>query len=247
MKIQTSPRAWTCPPDLAKPEPSQSSLSSELEHLEGMRANMTGTPAYRIDGRFTWTDTARHSGGGIAVTRSAVSLSFRPNFAFLEDFSAEITEATLFSSRCPPGAHRRMFSWISLVAIADAVLRPALWLGIIGLVLLMGVMAAVPPVRSRCPDHHLAVPKLYLQHGGMVHPPHRVLLLPYEPDLLYLLPLYFGKTFSPIHPLCLRAPTAGSFLVIRSGPTTISLALAGPCSSFPAGDRQTLHHRLCGP
>ena len=77
-------------------------------------------------------------------------------------------------------------------------LGPALWAGIIGLVVLMGAMAAVPPVSRDALTHHLAVPKLYLHYGGMVEIP--AIVFSYYPmnlDLLYLLPLYFGNDILP--------------------------------------------------
>jgi 4-amino-4-deoxy-L-arabinose transferase-like glycosyltransferase len=60
------------------------------------------------------------------------------------------------------------------------------------------VLAAVPPVDRDALTHHLAVPKLYLKHGGLVELP--AISFSYYPmnlDLLYLLPLYFGNDILP--------------------------------------------------
>ena len=70
--------------------------------------------------------------------------------------------------------------------------------------------------------HHLAVPKLYLQHGGMVELPHiGFSYFPMNLDLLYLIPLYYGNDILPkfIH-FAFGLLTAGllfSFLKKRLG------------------------------
>jgi len=60
------------------------------------------------------------------------------------------------------------------------------------------VLASVPPVDRDALTHHLAVPKLYLKHGGI----HEIPQVPfsYYPmnlDLLYVIPLYFGNDIVP--------------------------------------------------
>lgn len=60
------------------------------------------------------------------------------------------------------------------------------------------VLASVPPVDRDALTHHLAVPKLYLKHGGI----HEIPQVPfsYYPmnlDLLYAIPLYFGNDIVP--------------------------------------------------
>jgi 4-amino-4-deoxy-L-arabinose transferase-like glycosyltransferase len=56
------------------------------------------------------------------------------------------------------------------------------------------ILASVPPVDRDALTHHLAVPKLYLKHGGMVEIPWIPFsYYPMNLDLLYLLPLYFGN------------------------------------------------------
>jgi 4-amino-4-deoxy-L-arabinose transferase-like glycosyltransferase len=60
------------------------------------------------------------------------------------------------------------------------------------------ILASVPPVDRDALTHHLAVPKLYLKHGGMVEIPS--VLFSYYPmnlDLLYLVPLFFGNDIVP--------------------------------------------------
>lgn len=56
------------------------------------------------------------------------------------------------------------------------------------------VLASVPPVSKDALTHHLAVPKLYLDHGGMYEIPSIVFsYFPMNLDLLYIIPLYFGN------------------------------------------------------
>ena len=60
------------------------------------------------------------------------------------------------------------------------------------------VLACVPPVSKDALVHHLAVPKLYLKHGGMYEIPFmRFSYYPMDLDLLYLIPLYFGNDILP--------------------------------------------------
>ena len=60
------------------------------------------------------------------------------------------------------------------------------------------ILSLVPPVSKDALTHHLAVPKLYLKHGGIYEIPD--ILFSYYPmnlDLLYLIPLYFGNDIIP--------------------------------------------------
>lgn len=60
------------------------------------------------------------------------------------------------------------------------------------------ILAAVPPVGKDAMTHHLAVPKLYLTHGGMYEIPNLVFsYYPMNVDLLYLIPLYLGNDIVP--------------------------------------------------
>ncbi len=65
-------------------------------------------------------------------------------------------------------------------------------------VLAVSLLAGVPPVDRDALTHHLAVPKLYLQHGGIYEIP--AIPFSYYPmnlDLLYLAALYFGNDILP--------------------------------------------------
>jgi hypothetical protein len=69
---------------------------------------------------------------------------------------------------------------------------------IFALIVAVIVLSGVPPVSRDALTHHLAVPKLYLKHGGMYEIPS--MLFSYYPmnlDLLYMLPLYFGNDIIP--------------------------------------------------
>jgi 4-amino-4-deoxy-L-arabinose transferase-like glycosyltransferase len=60
------------------------------------------------------------------------------------------------------------------------------------------VLSAVPPVSKDALVHHLAVPKLYLKHGGMYEIPFMPFsYYPMNLDLLYVIPLYFGNDIVP--------------------------------------------------
>ncbi|MFC1884958.1 ArnT family glycosyltransferase [Thermodesulfobacteriota bacterium] len=60
------------------------------------------------------------------------------------------------------------------------------------------VLSLVPPVSRDALTHHLAIPKLYLKHGGVYEIPFlRFSYYPMNLDLLYLIPLYFGNDIVP--------------------------------------------------
>lgn len=60
------------------------------------------------------------------------------------------------------------------------------------------VLSCVPPVSKDALVHHLAVPKLYLKHGGIYEIPTMVFsYYPMNLDMLYLIPLYFGNDIVP--------------------------------------------------
>ncbi len=62
----------------------------------------------------------------------------------------------------------------------------------------IGILAWVPPVSRDALTHHLAVPKLYLQHGAIYEIPSIVFsYYPMNLDLLYLIPLYFENDIAP--------------------------------------------------
>ena len=65
-------------------------------------------------------------------------------------------------------------------------------------VLLIALLAAVPPVSKDALIHHLAVPNLYLRHGGIYEIPFMPFsYYPMNLDLLYMIPLYFGNDILP--------------------------------------------------
>ncbi len=75
---------------------------------------------------------------------------------------------------------------------------PILLVLLAAVIIAIGVLAAVPPVSRAALTHHLAVPKLYLAHGGIYEIPH--LDFSYYTmnlDLLYLIPLYFNNDIIP--------------------------------------------------
>ena len=60
------------------------------------------------------------------------------------------------------------------------------------------ILSYVPPVSRDALTHHLAIPKLWIEHGGIYEIPS--LIFSYYPmnlDLLYLIPLYFGNDIFP--------------------------------------------------
>jgi len=60
------------------------------------------------------------------------------------------------------------------------------------------ILSLVPPVSRDALIHHLTVPKLYLQHGGIYEIPSIVFsYYPMNLDLLYMIPLYFGNDIAP--------------------------------------------------
>ena len=60
------------------------------------------------------------------------------------------------------------------------------------------VLASVPPVSRDALIHHLALPKLYLKHGGIYEiPSMKFSYYPMNLDLLYMIPLYFKNDIIP--------------------------------------------------
>ena len=60
------------------------------------------------------------------------------------------------------------------------------------------ILSCVPPVSKDSLTHHLAVPKLYLKHGGIYEIPFAGFsYYPMNLDLLYLIPLYYGNDIIP--------------------------------------------------
>jgi hypothetical protein len=66
------------------------------------------------------------------------------------------------------------------------------------LVIVVMVMAAVPPVSRDALTHHLAIPKLWIENGGIVALPNLVFsYYPMNLDLLYVLPMILGNDVAP--------------------------------------------------
>jgi len=75
----------------------------------------------------------------------------------------------------------------------------AFLLGILAvLIVSIVILSWVPPVSKDALVHHLAVPELYLKHGGIYEIPFaEFAYYPMNLDLLYLVPLYFGNDIIP--------------------------------------------------
>jgi len=69
---------------------------------------------------------------------------------------------------------------------------------VVVLIVSIVILSCVPPVSKDALVHHLAIPKLYLKHGGMYEIPFMPFsYYPMNLDLLYLIPLYFGNDIVP--------------------------------------------------
>ena len=81
---------------------------------------------------------------------------------------------------------------------SNLAIRLLLLVVLILLILSVIVLASTPPVSKDAMVHHLAIPKLYLKHGGIYEIP----FIPYSYypmnlDVLYLLSLHFGNDIAP--------------------------------------------------
>lgn len=77
-------------------------------------------------------------------------------------------------------------------------MKPVLSAVIVALIISVIILSLTPPVGRDDLVHHLAIPKLYLKHGGVYEIPS--LIFSYYPmnlDMLYLIPLYFGNDIAP--------------------------------------------------
>ncbi len=105
-----------------------------------------------------------------------------------------------------------------------------LLLGFLGvLIISIVVLSWVPPVSKDALVHHLAVPKLYLEHGGVYEIPSMPFsYYPMNLDLLYLIPLKFGQDILPkfIH-FCFALLTAGIIFGYLKPRTSRTFALLG--------------------
>ncbi len=60
------------------------------------------------------------------------------------------------------------------------------------------LLASVPPISRDALTHHLFVPRLYIEHGGIYEIPSIIFsYYPMNLDLLYMVPLYFGNDILP--------------------------------------------------
>jgi len=97
------------------------------------------------------------------------------------------------------------------------------------LVFLILIMAAVPPTSRDALTHHLAVPKLWIEHGGIYEiPPLSFSYFPMNLDLLYVIPLWLGNDIVPkyIH-LLFGLATAWLIYTYLRKKTTLACALLG--------------------
>jgi len=69
---------------------------------------------------------------------------------------------------------------------------------VFGVIIFIAILSYVPPVSRDALTHHLAIPKLYLEHGGIYEIPHlRFSYYPMNVTLLYTIPLYFSNDIIP--------------------------------------------------
>jgi 4-amino-4-deoxy-L-arabinose transferase-like glycosyltransferase len=69
-------------------------------------------------------------------------------------------------------------------------------LAVIILLIVEFILNLTPPISRDALIHHLAIPKLWLKHGGFYETPWSVFsYYPMNVDLLYLIPLYWNKDF----------------------------------------------------
>jgi len=77
-------------------------------------------------------------------------------------------------------------------------MKVLLWGALAFLVCAIIILSSVPPVSKDELVHHLALPKLYLKHGGMYEIPFMPFsYYPMNLQLLYMIPLYFGNDIVP--------------------------------------------------
>jgi len=66
------------------------------------------------------------------------------------------------------------------------------------LIIAIIILSCVPPISKDALVHHLTIPKLYLNHGGIYEIPSMVFsYFPMNLNLLYLIPLYFENDIAP--------------------------------------------------
>ncbi len=108
-------------------------------------------------------------------------------------------------------------------------IRCFLVLSLSAVIISIVVLSLVPPVSKDALTHHLAVPKLYLQQGGIHEIPSLSFsYFPMNLDLLYIIPLYLGSDIAPklIH-FCFALLTAWLIFAFLRQRTNTSYALFG--------------------
>lgn len=89
--------------------------------------------------------------------------------------------------------HRHIYGKISATILNRTIL-----LALCLQVLIIVIMASVPPVSRDALSHHLLVPKLYLMKGSIQEIPEiKFSYYPMNVNLFYLIPLYFGNDIVP--------------------------------------------------
>jgi len=74
----------------------------------------------------------------------------------------------------------------------------ALLLALFSHILVVGLLCSTPPISRDALIHHLAIPKLWLKHGGFYETPWALYsYYPMNIDLLYLVALYFKNDIAP--------------------------------------------------
>jgi len=133
-------------------------------------------------------------------------------------------------------------------AKVTSIIRTILFICMASLIAAIVLLCLVPPVSRDALTHHLAVPKLYMEHGGI----HEIPSIPasYNPmnlDLLYLIPLYFGNDITPkfIH-LSFALLTAWLIFWLSKGTAEQRICVPwGDLFPFCANNRKAFHHRIC--
>ena len=77
-------------------------------------------------------------------------------------------------------------------------IRVILLVLLVFLCIAISILCCAPPVSKDALTHHLAVPKLYIEHGSIYEIPSMpASYYPMNLDLLYLIPLYLGNDIVP--------------------------------------------------
>jgi hypothetical protein len=99
----------------------------------------------------------------------------------------------------------------------------------ITVIILTIILASVPPISRDALVHHLAVPKIYLNHMGMIEIPSMDFsYFPMNLDLLYLIPLYFEQPIAAkyIH-FVFALLTSGLLLIYLKEALNLTYGLIG--------------------